>query len=58
MSYIKICRNCTGDGRLRSNLLPIIKKKCPNCDGTGKVHVGWDKRRLELVNIDGCKEEN
>jgi hypothetical protein len=47
-----------GEGRLRSNLLPIIKKKCPNCDGTGKVHVGWDKRQLELINLDGCKEEN
>jgi hypothetical protein len=44
-------------GKLRSNLLPIIKKNRPNCNGTGKAYVGWDKKQLKIINIDVYKEE-
>jgi DnaJ-class molecular chaperone len=54
---IKICRYCFGEGKLRSNILPFFKKKCPNCNGKSKAHVGWNKKQLKLINIDVYKEE-
>lgn len=58
MSFIKICRSCKGEGHIRDQFFSIIKKKCSNCNGTGKVHVGWDKDHDELKNLNELNKNN